>query len=128
MAWGGDAENSARASTIVLEPIPFFLALMGLITVMLFNALRQPAIIWLTVPLAIIGVAFGLLAFGQPFGFMALLGALSLMGMLIKNAIVLIDQIDVEIRDGKDPYQAIVDSGVAVCVPWAWPPRRRPLE
>ena len=55
----------------------------------------------------------GLLAFKQPFGFMALLGLLSLSGMLIKNAIVLIDQIDLEIRQGKDRYQAVVDSGVS---------------
>ena len=64
-------------------------------------------------PLAIIGVTWGLLATGQPFGFMALLGFMSLSGMLIKNAIVLIDQIDLEIREGKDPFEAIVDSGVS---------------
>ena len=64
-------------------------------------------------PLALIGVTAGLLATGQPFGFMALLGFMSLSGMLIKNAIVLIDQIDVEIREGKDTYLAIVDSAVS---------------
>jgi multidrug efflux pump subunit AcrB len=74
---------------------------------------RQPLIIWLTVPLSIIGVTIGLLLFKQPFGFMALLGLLSLSGMLIKNAIVLIDQIDTEIKSGKDRYQSVVDSGVS---------------
>ena len=86
---------------------------MVLIVVFLFNAVRQPLIIWLTVPLAIIGVTVGLLLLKQPFGFMALLGLLSLSGMLIKNAIVLIDQIDTEIAGGKDPFQGVVDSGVS---------------
>ena len=67
---------------------------MIVITIMLFNSLRQPLVIWLNVPLAIIGVTLGLLVTGQPFGFMALLGFLSLIGMLIKNAIVLVDEIN----------------------------------
>ncbi len=69
--------------------------------------------IWLCVPLAIIGVTAGLLATNQPFGFMALLGFLSLSGMLIKNAIVLIDQINLESSEGKDLLPAIIDSGVS---------------
>ncbi len=64
---------------------------------MLFNAIRQPLIIFLCLPLAVIGVTAGLLVTKQPFGFMSLLGFLSLSGMLIKNAVVLIDQIDLEI-------------------------------
>ncbi|HKQ33160.1 MAG TPA: efflux RND transporter permease subunit, partial [Thermodesulfobacteriota bacterium] len=95
------------------KSIPVFFGMMVLIVVFLFNAVRQPLIIWLTVPLSIIGVTAGLLLFKQPFGFMALLGLLSLSGMLIKNAIVLIDQIDLEIRSGKDRYQSVVDSGVS---------------
>jgi len=83
------------------------------IVVFLFNAFKQTLVIWLTVPLALIGVTLGLLAFDQPFGFMALLGLLSLTGMLIKNAIVLVDQIDLEIASGKDRFQAVVDSGVS---------------
>ncbi len=67
---------------------------MILIVIILFNSLKKTAIIWLCVPLALIGVTAGLLLFGQPFGFMALLGLMSLTGMLIKNAIVLIDEID----------------------------------
>ena len=67
----------------------------------------------MTVPLAIIGVTLGLLLFGEPFGFMALLGLLSLTGMLIKNAIVLVDQIDIEIASGKDHYQSVIDSGIS---------------
>ena len=112
-AWGGEAEDSVKAQNALAGSIPMFLGIMILTVVMLFNAVRQPLIIFLTVPLALIGVSAGLLAFGQPFGFMALLGMLSLSGMLIKNAIVLIDQIDLEIGEGKDRFEAIIDSGVS---------------
>ena len=64
---------------------------------------KEPLIVWLTVPLAIIGVTTGLLALNTPFGFMALLGFLSLSGMLLKNGIVLLDQIEIEMQSGKDP-------------------------
>ena len=64
-------------------------------------------------PLAIIGVTIGLLTSGAPFGFMALLGFLSLSGMLIKNAVVLLDQIKLELENGKDPYHAVVDSAIS---------------
>ena len=113
IAWGGEAEDSARATGGLAVSMPIFFGMMILIVIFLFNAFKQPLIIWLTVPLAIIGVTVGLLLFGQPFGFMALLGLLSLSGMLIKNAIVLIDQIDTEIASGKAPYQSVVDSGVS---------------
>ena len=69
--------------------------------------------IWLTVPLAVVGVAVGLLLFQAPFEFMAILGFLSLTGMLIKNAIVLVDQIDVEIRDGKPRLLAVLDASAS---------------
>ena len=113
IAWGGEAEDSSRAQGALSKTLPIFFGLMVLIVIFLFNAIKQPLIIWLTVPLALIGVSLGLLLFKQPFGFMALLGLLSLTGMLIKNAIVLVDQIDVEKRSGKDHYWAVVDSGVS---------------
>ncbi|MCK5802013.1 MAG: efflux RND transporter permease subunit, partial [Lentisphaeria bacterium] len=72
-----------------------------------------PLIIFLCLPLSIIGVTAGLLLFKLPFGFMAILGFLGLSGMLIKNAIVLIDEIEQEITAGKDPYQAVLDSSVS---------------
>ena len=87
--------------------------MMILVVIFLFNAFRQPLIIWLTVPLSLIGVVAGLLLLNQPFGFMALLGLMSLSGMLIKNAIVLIDQIDLNIREGMDHLEAILESGVS---------------
>jgi multidrug efflux pump subunit AcrB len=113
IAWGGEAEDSVKAQGGVKATLPIFFGMMVLLVIFLFNAIKQPLIIWLTVPLALIGVVLGLLLFKQPFGFMALLGLLSLSGMLIKNAIVLIDQIDVNKREGMDPYKSVVLAGVS---------------
>ena len=113
LEWGGEYEDSANAQAGLAASLPIFVLIMVLITIMLFNSLRQPLIIWLVVPLALIGVTLGLLATNQPFGFMSLLGFLSLMGMLIKNAIVLIDEINLQSGAGKDLMAAIVDSGVS---------------
>ena len=113
LQWGGLYENSSKAEKMVLSKMPIAIILMALIVVGLFNAFRQPLIILLVLPFSIIGITAGLLLTNQPFGFMALLGAMSLMGMLIKNAVVLLDQIDIEIREGKNPYHAVVDSSVS---------------
>ena len=113
LQWGGLHENSSKAEKMVLSKMPIAIILMALIVVGLFNAFRQPLIILLVLPFSIIGITAGLLLTDQPFGFMALLGAMSLMGMLIKNAVVLLDQIDIEIREGKNPYHAVVDSSVS---------------
>ncbi len=113
LEWGGEYENSYEAQIALLKNIPVTILLMILITIALFNAIRQPLIIWLTVPLAIIGVSFGLLITRQSFGFMALLGFLSLIGMLIKNTIVLIDEIDIQIQSGKDKFKAIIEASVS---------------
>ncbi|WP_309043563.1 efflux RND transporter permease subunit [Marinobacter sediminicola] len=118
-AWGGENEDSIKGSTSIAESIPVFFGLMVFIVIALFNSIRKTFVIWLVVPLAIIGVTAGLLLFNQPFGFMALLGFMSLAGMLIKNAIVLVDQIDVELADGKAPIEAIVDSGTSRLIPVA---------
>jgi multidrug efflux pump subunit AcrB len=117
MAWGGEAEDSARAQGALAVSIPIFIGMMILTVIALFNAFKQTLIIWLTVPLAVIGVTVGLLVFGQPFGFMALLGLLSLVGMLIKNSIVLIDEIDTQIGTGKDRFQSVIDSGLSRLMP-----------
>lgn len=113
LEWGGDYEDSANAQGPLMAAIPYFVVAMILITIMLFNSLRQPLIIWLMVPLAVIGVTVGLLVSNQPFGFMSLLGVLSLAGMLIKNAIVLVDEINFQQSEGKDMMTAIIDSGVS---------------
>lgn len=113
LQWGGEYEDSARARTALAQPLPYFLALMGFIVVCLFNSFRVTALIWLIMPLAIIGVTVGLLVTGQPFGFMALLGVLSLGGELIKNQIVVVSKIETEIANGKSPFDAIIYGGTS---------------
>ena len=113
LEWGGEYEDSANAQGPLLESLPMFVLLMIVITISLFNSLKQPLVIWLNVPLALIGVTLGLLSTGQPFGFMALLGFLSLIGMLIKNAIVLVDEINLQESEGKPLLEAIVGSGTS---------------
>lgn len=113
LEWGGEYENSSDAQGALSKQLPKGALAILIILIILFNAFKQPIIIILTVPLAIIGVSAGLLATGAPFGFMPLLGLLSLAGMLIKNAIVLIDQTDYEIAEGKAPFLAVVDSAAS---------------
>lgn len=113
IAWGGEVEDSSDATAQLAANIPLYFGMMILVVIFLFNAFKQPLIIWLTVPLSLIGVTAGLLLLDQPFGFMALLGLMSLSGMLIKNAIVLIDQIDLNIKQGMEGIDAIVESGVS---------------
>jgi multidrug efflux pump subunit AcrB len=113
LEYGGEYEDSRNAQAALASNIPAFLVMMVLVVVFLFNSVRQPLIIWLTVPLSVIGVSAGLLLTKQPFGFMALLGFLSLSGMLIKNAIVLIDEIKFQIGNGINPYSAVLDSSVS---------------
>jgi multidrug efflux pump subunit AcrB len=112
-SWGGEYEDSKNAHDGLANSLPFGFLLMILVTILLFGKLRQPLIIWLTVPLAIVGISAGLLGFQGAFDFMSLLGALSLIGLLIKNAIVLIDEIDQQIAEGKAAYPAILDSTVS---------------
>lgn len=113
LQWGGEYENSTKAKAKIAGKLPVVLILMILIVVMLFNSIKQPLIIWLTVPLALIGVALGLYMFDLPFDFMSLLGFLSLVGMLIKGAIVLIDQINLDLAEGMQPFQAVMHSAVS---------------
>ncbi len=117
LGWGGEIEDSARSQGFLIPYVKIFFGLMVLMVVMLFNSIKKTMIIWLTVPLSLIGVTLGLLLLSQPFGFMSLLGLMSLAGMLIKNAIVLIDQIDLELSSGKPGLQAIIDSGVSRLIP-----------
>jgi multidrug efflux pump subunit AcrB len=113
LEWGGEHENSERAQKSLFGPLLGFALVMMLIVIFLFNSLRATLVIWLTVPLSLIGIVLGLLAFRQPFGFMALLGALSLSGMLIKNGIVLVDEINVQLASEKPPWDAVVDAAVS---------------
>lgn len=113
LSWGGEYEDTTKAQGALFGVLPPSFLAMILVTILLFGKLRQPLIIWLTVPLAVIGITAGLLGADAAFDFMSLLGALSLVGLLIKNAIVLIEEIDQEIAQGNDPYGAILDSGVS---------------
>lgn len=113
LEWWGEYKSSSEAQQSLASKLPVFIIAMILITVALFNSLRQTAVIWLVVPLAVIGVTVGLLSTAQPFGFMALLGFLSLSGMLIKNAIVLVDEINVQRKEEKSDFDAIVDSAIS---------------
>ncbi len=113
LAWGAEKENSANAQAGIKANMAAPTIAMILIIIILFNNLKETTIIMLIVPFGLIGIAVGLLGFGVPFGFMSLLGMLSLTGMLIKNAIVLIDQINIELSGGKDPFQAVMDASVS---------------
>ena len=111
--WGGEHEDSNRARGALARPLPFVLAAMVFICVCLFNSIRSTLLMWLIMPLAVIGVTAGLLLTGLPFTFMALLGVLSLGGELIKMQIVVLSKILGGIKEGKPPYQAILDGGTA---------------
>lgn len=113
LEWHGEYKASNEANEGLAISAPYGFTAMILAVVVMFNALRQPLVIWLTAPLAIIGVTVGLLLFQVPFEFMAILGCLSLIGMLVKNAIVLVDQADAEIEGGKARYDAVLDAAVS---------------
>ncbi len=108
LEWGGEYESSTEAQASLGQQLPVSLLIMVLISILLFGKLRQPLIIWLLVPMSVNGVAIGLLATGLPFSFTALLGLLSLSGMLIKNGIVLVEEIDLTRADGVPFREAVV--------------------
>ncbi|MGH1484663.1 MAG: efflux RND transporter permease subunit [Cellvibrionaceae bacterium] len=113
LEWDGEYGDSKESNENLASTLPLGLLAMVLVVFVLFGKVRQPVIIWLVVPLAIIGVVIGLLVMGLPMEFMAILGVLSLSGLLIKNAIVLVDQIDFEINKGKARFTAIIDSAAS---------------
>ncbi len=109
--FGGEKESSgdSNASIVVKLPIAGFIIIMLLVAQ--FNSIRRPLIILMTIPLAIIGVVIGLLVLDSYFGFMTLLGVVSLAGIVINNAIVLLDRIRIEIEEnGLEPADAIIES------------------
>ena len=110
LEWHGEYKASREANQGLAASAPFGLIAMILAVIVMFNAIRQPLVIWLTAPLAIVGVTVGLLLFRVPFEFMAILGFLSLIGMLVKNSIVLVDEADVERREGKGVRAAVIDA------------------
>jgi multidrug efflux pump subunit AcrB len=111
--WKGEFGGAQEANAGLASTMPLGFGAMTIVVLLLFNAIRQPVIIFLTVPLALIGVVWGLVFTQTPLEFMAILGILSLTGMLIKNAIVLLDETDTQIADGKEHMQAVLDAAVS---------------
>lgn len=113
MEWGGEFESAGEAQASLGRQMPLSFGTMLLITVLLFGKLRQTAVIWTIVPMAINGVALGLLYSNLAFSFTAMLGLLSLSGMLIKNAIVLVEEIDAQKATGLPQDKAIITASVS---------------
>lgn len=114
LQWGGEYEAQAKANKAVFAYVPLGALLMVVITVFMFNSIRQTLVIWITVPLAIIGVSTGLLVMNTPFSFTAMLAVLSLSGMLIKNGIVLVEEIKLLNEEQSMPWiQAIEQAAVS---------------
>lgn len=110
---GGEYEDSAEAQQSLANQLPLSFLVMLVISILLFGSLKQPLVIWLIVPMAICGVTAALLLSGLPFGFTSLLGFLSLSGMLMKNAIVLVDEIDLQLQQLPDKIEAIVQASIS---------------
>ncbi len=108
--YGGEAESSEEANAAMFKALPIGLVVLILILLMEFNSFRRVAIILLTVPFAATGVIPGLLISGQPFGFTSLLGIFALAGVVVNNAIVLIDRIEIQRSKGMGLSQAISES------------------
>ncbi len=113
LEWGGEFESAGEAQASLGRQMPLSFGTMLLITVLLFGKLRQTAVIWTIVPMAINGVALGLLYANLAFSFTAMLGLLSLSGMLIKNAIVLVEEIDAQKATGLPQDKAIITASVS---------------
>lgn len=110
LEWGGEAENSSKASEGIGQTFPLAFIAMFMTIIVLWNKVRQPIIIFLSIPLSIIGLVLGLMITGFPFSFMAIMGTLALFGMVIKNAIVMVDEIDLTWKNGGDRFQGIIDA------------------
>lgn len=111
--WEGEAGDSSEAQSSLASTIPLGLLAMVLVVVVLFNAIRQPIVIWSIVPLAIVGVVIGLVTTNTPLEFMGILGLLSLSGLLIQNSLVLVDSIDEMIAEGVPRFDALVESAAS---------------
>jgi multidrug efflux pump subunit AcrB len=108
---GGEDEASQEANASIAEQLPIAGLLIIMLLVGQFNSIRRPLIILITIPLGMIGVVVGLLVMRSYFGFMTLLGIVSLAGIVINNAIVLLDRIEIEISEnGLSPRRAIIES------------------
>ena len=112
-AWQGEYLASTQSQFYLFKNVPIAIVLILAILIALFKDFRKPLMILLCLPLAITGVVAGMLIAGKEFGFVAIVGALGLVGMMIKNGVVLVDEVDIQIRSGKDPFLALVDASTS---------------
>lgn len=114
LKWGGEFEAKAKANVAVFTFVPLGILVMIILTVLLFGSAKQTLVVWITVPLSIIGVSIGLLATDSPFSFTALLALLSLIGMQLKNGIVLVEEIK-RLREelGQEWLRSITDAAIS---------------
>ncbi|TXJ08267.1 MAG: efflux RND transporter permease subunit [Acinetobacter sp.] len=109
---GGTVEESAKGQGSVNVGMPLFLAVVFTLLMIQLKSFSRAFIVFLTAPLGIIGVTWFLLLLGKPFGFVAMLGTIALSGMIMRNSLILIDQIEQDILAGFDPWTAIIESTV----------------
>ena len=113
LEWGGEHELSDESIDGMAVAFPAAILAMFVIMIFLFNGFRQTAIIFSCLPLILIGMVMGLWVAGMDVSFMAIVGLLSLVGMLAKNSIVLLDQVSADFAAGRDKYEAIVEDGIS---------------
>ncbi|MCU4436739.1 efflux RND transporter permease subunit [Acinetobacter bereziniae] len=109
---GGTVEESAKGQSSVNAGMPLFLAVVFTLLMIQLKSISRSFIVFLTAPLGLIGVVLFLLLFNKPFGFVAMLGTIALSGMIMRNSLILIDQIEQDIRAGHDQWDAILDATV----------------
>ena len=119
MKFFGEQESQAESNAALAANLPLTFFLMFVTLLFLFKTYRKPIVILLMLPLIFIGIVSGLLLLGKTFDFFAILGLLGLIGMNIKNAIVLVDQIDAETATGKTPREAVISATITRIVPVA---------
>ena len=109
---GGDSEESAKSQASIFKIMPVMLFLMMLFLMLQLRSFSKLALVMLTAPLGMIGVSLFLLAFNQPFGFVSLLGTIALAGMIMRNSVILVDQIDQDIEGGHTAWDAVINATV----------------
>lgn len=109
---GGTVEDSGKGSASINAGMPLFLLSVLTVLMIQLKSFSRTLLVFLTAPLGIIGVAVALLLFGKPFGFVAMLGTIALAGMIMRNSVILVDQIEQDIKAGHAPNVAIVDATV----------------
>ncbi|SFO06405.1 multidrug efflux pump [Pseudomonas sp. NFACC24-1] len=109
---GGTVEDSARGQKSVNAGVPLFIVVVLTLLMLQLRSFSRTAMVFLTAPLGLIGVTLFLLVFRQPFGFVAMLGTIALSGMIMRNSVILVDQIEQDIKAGLAPWQAIIEATV----------------